>query len=66
MNLEALIFADVRQLTGYIRVQILIQIVNAIGRHFQGQRLELSTLGNSYVNISQTVTDKTNIATANT
>ena len=42
------------------------QIVNDLYLHFEGQRFGLSTLGSSYVIISQTVPDRTNIAIANT
>ena len=43
-----------------------VQIVNVLCLSFQGQRFEWSTLRSSYVIISQTVTDWTNIAIDNT
>ena len=43
---------------------IFIQIVNFLDFHFQGKRFESSTLGSSYVIISQTVIDRANIAIA--
>ena len=66
LNLEAPIFAYVWTLTRYVRVPIFIRIVDVLDFHFQGQRFELSTLENSYVIISQMVSDRTHIAIANT
>ena len=45
---------------------IFIQILNVLDLHYQGQRLESSTLGSEYVIISQTMTNIINIAIAKT
>ena len=53
-------------LTMVIRQPIFIHIVNVLDLHFQGQTFELSTSGSLYVIILQMVTDRTNIASADT
>ena len=47
LDLEAILVADVH--FGHVS-QIFVQIVSALDLHFQGQRLESSTMGNSYAN----------------
>ena len=59
-DLEAPVFARVCMLTKYVRRQIFIKNLDVLGFHFQGQIFESSTLGSSYVIISQTVTDRIN------
>ena len=53
-------------LTTYHRMPIFIKIVNVLDPHFQGQRFESRTLWSSNMIISQTVTDRINIAIVNT
>ena len=48
------------------RLLIFIQIVNVPDLHFKSKHFQSSALGSSNVIISQTVTDRTNIATAST
>ena len=50
----------------YICLPIFIKIVDILDLHLHGQRFEWSSLGSSYVIISQMVTDRTNFAIANT
>ena len=66
LDLEAPISAHVCTLTTYLRQPIVVQIVNVLHLQFKGQWLESSTLGSSNVTNSQTVTDRTNVAIANT
>ena len=61
---EKKMFAYVCVLVWYVSQQIFSQIVCVLDLHFQGKRFESSTSGSSYVIISQTVTDRTNIAFA--
>ena len=63
---EAPIFANICKLTRYLRLPIFIPIVDVLDLPLKGQRFESSTLGNSNVIISQTVTYRANIAIANT
>ena len=49
----------------YFHQSTFIQMVNVFDLHFQGQRFESSTFERSYVIISETVTDWTQIAIAN-
>ena len=53
-------------LTRYLGLPIFIPIVNVLDLHFKVQHFKSSTLGCSNVIISQTVTDRTNIAIVNT
>ena len=45
----ALIYAHVCTLTRYVRRSILVQIVNDLALHFQGQRFVSNTLPSAYV-----------------
>ena len=65
-NLEAQTFANVYMFTRTISLPIFIQIVDVLDFYFKGQRFEWSTLGDSNVIMSQTVTGRTTIAIANT
>ena len=64
-DLEVPILAHIYMLRKYVHSSIFIQVVNVLDLHFQGQRLESSTLRSLYVVISQILTDKANIAVAN-
>ena len=66
LDQEALFFAHICILRRNHSLPIFIQIANVLDLHFQGQRIESSTLGSSNVIISQTVTVRSNIAIANT
>ena len=65
LDLVAPIFAHICNLTCYLCLPILIQIVNVIDLRFKGKKFELVTLGSSNMIISQKVTDRANIAIAN-
>ena len=66
LDLDAPIFADIFSSTRYFRRPIFNRIINVLDLYFLGQRFESSTLESSYVNISQTVTYRTNTAIAKT
>ena len=66
LDSEAPILAHSCTLTMYVCLPIFIQNLNVLDVYFQGQIFESSTLGSSYVIISQTVTDRANITIANT
>ena len=64
LDLEAHFFTYICMLTRYVRQPNFFQIVNFLDLHFQGQQFESSTSGSSYVIVSQTVTDRADIAIA--
>ena len=60
------IFTYICMLAWYVRAPIFIQIVHILDLDFQGHGFESRILRSSYANISQIVTDRTNISIANT